>query len=80
MECQKDISPVIAFITPGILQLLKENRGLTLEAASDVLYNSRLYGALENEGTKAWRLGYPVLYDMLEEELTTGKITWPEEQ
>jgi hypothetical protein len=80
MKCQKDISPVIAFITPGILQLLKENRRLTLEAASDVLYNSKLYSALENEGTKAWRLSYPVLYDMLEEELTTGKITWPEEQ
>jgi hypothetical protein len=27
-----------------------------------------------------WRLGYPLLYDLLEEELTTGKITYPEEQ
>jgi hypothetical protein len=58
--------------------LLKENRGFTLEAASDVLYNSKLYGALENEGTKAWHLSYPVIYDMLEEELTTLKSlkTW----
>ena len=80
MESPKDISAVIAFITPGILQLLKENRGLTLEEASDALYNSKLYRALENEETKAWRLSYPVLYDLLEEERTTGKITWPEEQ
>jgi hypothetical protein len=74
------ISPVIAMITPGIANLLMENRNLSLEGASDLLYNSQLYKALEDEKTKLWRLGYPLLYDLLEEELTTGKITYPEEQ
>ena len=76
----KNISPVIAMITPGILNLLMENRRLNIEEASSLLYNSRLYEALEDEKTKVWRLGYPLLYDMLEEELTTGDITFPEEQ
>jgi hypothetical protein len=76
----KNISSVIAIITPGIIRLLMENRSLTLEDASNLLYNSRLYEALEDEKTKVWRLGYPLLYDLLEEELTTGKITYPEEQ
>jgi len=76
----KNISPIIAVITPGIVQLLMENRNLTVEGASDLLYNSQLYAALEDEKTKVWRLGYPLLYDLLEEELTTGKITFPEEQ
>jgi hypothetical protein len=76
----KSISPVIAMITPGILTLLMDRRGLRLEEASALLYNSRLYKALEDEETKVWRLGYPLLYDLLEEELTTGKITFPEEQ
>jgi hypothetical protein len=76
----KDISAVVAMIAPGILQLLQEKRGLTLTQASGVLYNSKLYAVLEDEATKAWRLGYPELYDLLEEELTTGGITWPEEQ
>jgi hypothetical protein len=67
-------------ITPGILKLLMENRGLTLGQASHILYNSSLYNALESERTKAWRLSYPILHDLLEEELTTGEITWPEEQ
>ena len=80
MENQKDISPVIAFITPGILQLLMENKGLSLEDAACVLYNSRLYKTLEDEKTKVWHLGYPMLYDLLEEEIATGKISWPEEQ
>ena len=76
----KNISPVIAIITPGIINLLMENRSLTLEEASALLYNSQLYEALEDEKTKVWRLGYPLLYDLLEEELTTGIITFPEEQ
>jgi len=76
----KNISPVIAMITPGIINLLMENRGLNLEEATDLLYNSQLYKALEDEKTKMWRLGYPLLYDLLAEEITTGKITFPEEQ
>jgi hypothetical protein len=67
-------------ITPGIINLLMVNRGLCLEDASAILYNSQLYKALEDEETKVWRLGYPLLYDMLEEELGTGFITYPEEQ
>ena len=76
----KSISPVIAMITPGIINLLMENRGLSLEGASDILYGSQLYKTLEDEKTKVWRLGYPLLYDLLMEELTTGHISWPEEQ
>jgi hypothetical protein len=76
----KNISPVIALITPGIIKLLMDNRGLSLESASGFLYNSQLYKELEDEGTKLWRLGYPILCDMLEEEMATGKITYPEEQ
>ena len=76
----KSISPVIAMITPGILNLLMENRGISLDDAAGLLYRSQLYAALEDEKTKVWRLGYPILYDMLEEELKTGNITYPEEQ
>ena len=80
IDIDKSISPVIAMITPGIVNLLMENRKLRLEDAFEILYNSQLYKALEDETTKMWRLGYPLLYDLLEEELSTGKITFPEEQ
>jgi hypothetical protein len=76
----KNISAVIAMITPGIINLLMEKRGFNLTEASKTLYNSELYKVLEDEETKVWRLGYPLLYDLLEEELTTGQITFPEEQ
>jgi hypothetical protein len=80
MPRQEDLGAVLAFITPGILQLLINNRKITSEAASILLYNSKLYRLLEEEDTKLWHLSYPILYDMLEEELTTGDITFPEEQ
>ena len=76
----KNISPVIALITPGVLRLLMDNRKLSLEDAAEVLYNSRLYSLLEDEETKIWRFSYPLLYDLLEEELATGEITFPDEQ
>ena len=80
MVNQENLNVVLTFITPGIIQLLMNNREITAEAASMLLYNSKLYRLLEDEGTKLWHLSYPTLYDMLEEELTTGEITYPEEQ
>ena len=80
MVNQENLNVVLTFITPGIIQLLMNNREITAEAASMLLYNSKLYRLLEDEGTKLWHLSYPILYDMLEEELTTGEITYPEEQ
>ncbi|MDR1111568.1 MAG: hypothetical protein LBP92_12985 [Deltaproteobacteria bacterium] len=77
---QGNLGTVLAFITPGIIQLLMDNRNITVAAASMLLYNSRLYRLLEEEETKLWHLSYPILYDLLEEELTTGKSTFPEEQ
>jgi len=80
MVNQENLNVTLTFITPGIIQLLMDNRRITAEAASILLYNSKLYKLLEDEGTKLWHLSYPMLYDMLEEELTIGKITFPEEQ
>ena len=77
---KKNISSIIAIITPGIIRLLIENRKIKIEDAASLLYNSELYKTLEDEETKLWRLGYPLLYDLLEEELTTGYISFPEEQ
>ena len=65
MVNQDNLGSVLAFITPGIIQLLVDNRGITSKAAAILLYNSRLYSLLEDEETKLWHLSYPVLYDML---------------
>ena len=80
MVNQENLNTLLTLITPGIIQLLAETRNISSEAAASILYNSKLYNLLEDEKTKLWRLSYLLLYDMLEEELTTGEITFPEEQ
>ena len=80
MASQDNLGAILALTTPGIIRLLMDNREITAEAASILLYNSKLYKLLEDEKTKLWHLSYPILYNMLEEELTTGEITFPEEQ
>jgi hypothetical protein len=77
---QDSIYATLAIITPGILARLMNERGITDEAAGELLYTSELYAKLEDEETKLWHLSSACLYDLLEEELTTGSITWPEEQ
>jgi hypothetical protein len=81
MMTQENLYSVLTFTTPGIIRLLMENRNIGEKDAAKLLYNSELYKTLEDEESKLWRLSYPLLYDLLEEELTTGKIkNWPEEQ
>ena len=45
----------------------------------DSLYSSRLYEQLSDERLKLWHYSPVMLCDMLEEELSTGTITYPEE-
>jgi hypothetical protein len=58
---------------------MEQRRGLDF-GTGFYLTNSETRSVLEDERTKVWRLGYPLPYDLLNEELTTGKITYPEEQ
>jgi Holliday junction resolvasome RuvABC DNA-binding subunit len=63
-----------------LLELLIERNGVDYQAALKLLYTSKLYSVLEREETKLWHFSAETLYTLLNEELTTGKITFPEEQ
>jgi len=81
MPSSTPLYSLIALVTPGIIQLLMQERGIDEKEAANILYNSQLYSKLEDAETRAWRLSPIALYDLLEEELQTGAITnWPEEQ
>ena len=49
------------------------------EKAVEMFYSSELYSRLEEEETKLWHLSAQALFDLFQEELDTGKITYPEE-
>ncbi|MDR1833954.1 MAG: hypothetical protein LBQ92_04790 [Propionibacteriaceae bacterium] len=79
MVTQENLFSVLAFVTPGIIGHLMEWRGLDEEQAARLLYESEVYARLEEEETKLWHLSPLALADLLQQELDTGTIDWPEE-
>jgi hypothetical protein len=61
------------------LEFVIENRFDRLDAIK-LFYNSKIYETLSREETKLWHLSALTLYDLLDEELTTGHVNYPEEQ
>ena len=78
MEDDKFVA-MMEMLVPQVVALITERKGVSAREAIGLLYASALYESLETEETKLWHLSAHTLYGLLEEELTTGKITYPEE-
>jgi len=76
---QEKLSALLSVLNPSIVQLIIENKKITNIEAVNLFYNSELYEMLENEASKLWHLSPLTLYELLEEELETGNINYPEE-
>ena len=74
------MSSLLMMLDEQIIGILIKKSGIDYVSAASLLYNSELYSKLEDEGTKLWHFSAETLYSMLNEELTTGSITYPEEQ
>jgi hypothetical protein len=70
---------ILAMLVPQVVALIMNRRSLADKEAIKLLYTSKLYGVLETEATKLWHLSAETLYTLLDEELTTGEIIFPEE-
>ena len=73
------LSALLSILNPAVIRMIMENKGLTNIEAVKLFYNSALYAMLENESSKLWHLSPLTLYELLEEELSTGTINYPEE-
>ena len=69
----------LEMLVPLIIKEIMKNRNVTEQEAFDLLYSSFLYSKLEMESTKLWHLSQLTLANLLNEELETGTITFPEE-
>jgi hypothetical protein len=69
----------LTFVVPDIIYWYINDYKSEENKAIDLLYNSKLYSQLENSKTALWHLSPRALAGMLYEEITTGKITYPEE-
>ena len=76
---KNNLSTALIFLVPQILELIISEYKVDDEKAAEMFYSSELYKGLEEEATKLWHLSAYALFEMYQEELETGKITYPEE-
>jgi hypothetical protein len=72
------LSALLTLLNPAVIKIIMKNKNLTSIEATKLFYNSDLYAMLEKEASKLWHLSPLTLYELFEEELTTGIINYPE--
>lgn len=75
---QRKFEAMLVLIVPKIIGLIVENHGTDEVLASKKFYESKVYSLLEEEDTKLWHLSPLTLFNMYDEEIKTGEITFPE--
>jgi len=68
----------LEMLIPLVVREIIKSRNVTEQEAFELLYSSFLYSKLEIEDTKLWHLSQLTLANLLNEELETGKIEFPE--
>jgi hypothetical protein len=74
-----EFKATLQMLVPMIIQTIMEREDLPAVDAIKLLYLSKLYKKLEIESTKLWHLSPFALFELLEMELETGDIIFPEE-
>ena len=69
----------LEMLVPLVIEEIIKSRNIGEQEAFELLYSSFLYSKLEVESTKLWHLSQLTLANLLNEELETGTIKFPEE-
>ncbi|MEE0890715.1 MAG: hypothetical protein U0M61_02500 [Succinivibrio sp.] len=75
----KKFSALLVLIIPKVVDLIVKNYHYDEIRAINEFYSSYVYSVLEQEDTKLWHLSPLTLFNLFDEEKTTGKVTFPEE-
>ena len=66
-------------ISPTVVGLIAERLSLGEVEAMEKFFASSVYAALSDEGTKVWHYSPELISSLVEEELRTGRFTFPQE-
>jgi len=69
----------LEMLIPLVIKEIMKSRNISEREAFELLYSSFLYSKLEIESTKLWHLSQLTLANLLNEEIETGTIIFPEE-
>lgn len=75
----EEFKATLQMLVPMVVETICKKYGLDEFSALHSLYASRLYSDLERERTKLWHLSPLALAELWHQEITTGKIVYPEE-
>lgn len=75
---QEQFHAIMPVISADIVSMITAKRGVSETEAIKLLYESKLYAALEKEETKVWQYSTPMLYSLLEQEWSSGAIRYPD--
>ncbi len=76
---QKKFEAILVLLVPQLVSLITVKHNCDELTATRSLYESKLYSFLEKEETKLWHLSASALFELYDEEVKTGNITFPEE-
>ena len=79
MDAQKFASYLAVVISPAVVGILSELLGVDEVTAMNRYFASSAYAAISDEGQKLWHHSPQLLASMVEEELRTGRFTYPQE-
>jgi len=74
-----EFKATLQMLLPMVIQVIIENKYLSVIDAIKIFYKSQLYKKIEQESTKLWHLSPLALYELLEIELQTGHLVFPTE-
>ena len=75
---KENFEALIPYISSDLVSMIATKQNITHEEAIVKLYSSKLYEALENEGTKVWQYSTHMLYSLFKQEELTGVIEFPD--
>jgi hypothetical protein len=75
---KKQFDAILPLKVQSVLSLLMEQKKMALIEALRYLYSSQLYQFLEKEETKVWYYSPLLLFDLIEEEKTSGHLELPD--
>ena len=69
---------LLPLIVAALMQKILERKKISHDEAFSQLYGSRLYFFLDDEKTKVWHYSVEKLYQLFDDEITTGTLELPE--
>ena len=79
MRDGEQFKAILQLLVPLVIEEIVKIRKVPEHEALVAFYSSSVYERLENEKTKLWHLSPLCLANLLQEELDTGKATFPRE-